>query len=90
MKNNRTIWHRVFLLMLALMLCFGTFGCADEIPEPQDEQPQTPGTQAGEETEMTLVADGTSEFIIMRSDNAPSMYATMSLHRSQAGVGHRL
>ena len=93
MKKNYTIWHSVLIVALALVLCFGMFGCADEISEQQGDQPQTPGTQPSEKATVTLAADGVSDFIIMRSDYAPTAYATMSLQLQkgiQAVTGSKL
>ena len=74
---------RVIAALMALLMCMSVaVGCADvsdDMPDTQD-----PATQPDGEAPVTLVADGATEFIIMRSDLAHTKYATMSLDIQKA------
>ena len=81
MKKTRIF--RTLTVLLALLMCISAFvGCANA-PDEQPDDGQTPATQP-DVPMLTLVDNGATEFVIMRSDLAKTSYATMSLELQKA------
>lgn len=80
---KKTSIFRVIAALLALMMCVSVLAaCAD--PAEQTPQDDDPATQPEESSVLTLVADGATAFVVMRSDLASTKYATMSLDLQKA------
>ena len=85
MNVKKTMLFRTLLLTLALLMCIGTLGCANEIDPPDQPQEQTPVDQPQEQpSELALVKDGVSAYTVMRSDYASDFYTKVSLRLRNA------
>ncbi len=83
MKFIQSPIMRCLMLLLALVLCLGSFGCANPNDTPNPDDGSTPGGDLEQEA-LALVENGTSAFTIMRSDYASSLYTNLSLEIQRA------
>ncbi|MBQ7337573.1 MAG: hypothetical protein IJW40_03855 [Clostridia bacterium] len=83
-KQIKAIMKRMLIVALALLVCLTVPGCADEAGEQGQPPEGDTATQPTEDEGLKLVADGATEFIVMRSDYASQLYTNLSLDIQKA------